>query len=207
MAKSSTTYINENDFEGAKIRFERANLRWKRHWFETCVEIAKKCKIWFEKYVFDATTLTITEIKKQVRKKCQQIATNLFQIQNGVEIEFADNYGEDVDGVEKSYLFKFFIEDNKEFYFTKIGTSARSCLNRLKDEIRYYRNKSGFNISKVKVERIINCGEMPAEGFESFCRSMLIKKYPGTWKKNDRFFGVDIPVNEFDKLWTMYSNI
>ena len=39
MAKSSTAYINENDFEGAKVRFEQSTARWKQHWFDTCMEI------------------------------------------------------------------------------------------------------------------------------------------------------------------------
>ena len=61
-------YIRENDFEGARERFESANKRWKQHWFNVCVEIAEKAKDWLKKYILDPVTLTIERIKKVATK-------------------------------------------------------------------------------------------------------------------------------------------
>ena len=205
MAKPTCTwYINNNDLEGAYERFQITYRNWKDHWWKTVETIYKASAEWAKKYILDPVTRTLTAIQQKAKKKCQQISTAIFELSNGVEVEFAENYGIDTDRTEKAYLFKFYEDVNIDPVFSKIGTSARSCFGRLKDEVRYYRN-AGFDITRVKVERIVDCGEMPAEAFESFCRSMFIKKYPGTWKKNDRFFGVDIAVEEFDKLWNLYA--
>lgn len=207
---SAKDYIKYNDLEGAYNRFCSSRSNWKNHWWETVLTVYHSCSDWAKKYIIDPVSRTLTaiqqKVEKQVRKKCQQVSATLFELGNGVSVEFADNCGEDTNGTEKSYLFKFYEDTNIDPTFSKIGTSARTCFGRLKDEVRYYRDKNGFDITRVRVERIIDCGEMPAEAFESFCRSMFIKKYPGTWKKNDRFFGVDIDPKEFDKLWAMYTN-
>lgn len=108
---------------------------------------------------------------------------------------------------EKAYLFRFFenAEDDTPI-FSKIGTTLKSCLDRLKDEIRYY-EKAGFTISKVEICEIWNCGETPAESYESYLRALLIKKYPNTWHRNDRFFGVHLPAELFTKLCRQYSEL
>lgn len=119
------------------------------------------------------------------------------------EIHFLNNCKEkDTACGEKTYLFKFYTEN--EIIFSKIGTTAKNCLQRLKDEIRYY-TKRGFNITKVEICEIIDCGETPAESYESYLRALFIKKFPNTWKKNDRFFGISIPVDIFTKLCTEYA--
>lgn len=110
-----------------------------------------------------------------------------------------ENLGEK--GTEKCYLFKFYNEE--KILFSKIGTTTREVLTRLKEEIRSY-SKSGFFITKVIIEDIVNCGDIPAEGLESFCRAKFIRNYPNTFKKNDRFMGVDIPVEEFKRMTAMY---
>lgn len=121
----------------------------------------------------------------------------------GTEIHFLNNcQNKDTPSGEKTYLFKFYTDN--EIIFSKIGTTARNCLKRLKDEIRYY-TKRDFNITKVEICEIIDCQEMPAESFESYLRALLIKKFPNTWKKNDRFFGVNIPVEIFIKLCAEFA--
>lgn len=107
---------------------------------------------------------------------------------------------------EKAYLFRFYEKGNSESVFSKIGTTAKSCLGRLKDEIRYY-NKAGLSIDKVEICEIWDCGEMPAESYESFMRALLIKRFPNTWKKNDRFFGVTIPTEIFVNLCQQYAEL
>ena len=108
---------------------------------------------------------------------------------------------------EKAYLFRFFEDDEKTPVFSKIGTSTRDCYKRLKEEIRYYISKSGLDITRVEIVEIWNCGDTPAESYESFMRALLIKKYPNTWHKNDRFFGVSIPLETFVKLCRQYEEL
>ena len=108
---------------------------------------------------------------------------------------------------EKAYLFRFFKDDEKTPVFSKIGTSTRDCYKRLKEEIRYYIAKSGLDITRVEIVEIWNCGNTPAESYESFMRALLIKKYPNTWHKNDRFFGVSISLETFVKLCRQYEEL
>lgn len=207
MAKPTCTwYINNNDLEGAYERFQITYRNWKDHWWETVETIYKASAEWAKKYILDPVNRTLTAIANTTRRKCRQVSATVFELSNGVSVECAEDMAKDIDRTEKAYLFKFYEDTNTDPVFSKIGTSARTCFGRLKDEVKYYQNV-GFDITRVKVERIIHCGEMPAEAFESFCRAMFIKKYPNTWRKNDRFFGVDISVVDFDKMWKMYAEI
>lgn len=104
-------------------------------------------------------------------------------------------------GTEKCYLFKFYNEE--KILFSKIGTTTREILTRLKEEVKSY-SKSGFKITKVIIEDVVDCGSIPAEGLESFCRAKFIRNYPNAFKKNDRFMEVDIPVEEFKRMTAMY---
>lgn len=108
---------------------------------------------------------------------------------------------------EKTYLFRFFEnEDDTDPIFSKIGTTTKLCRDRIKDEIAYY-EKAGFSIAKVEICEIWHCGDTPAESYESYLRALLIKKYPNTWHKNDRFFGVFLPTELFVKLCSQYAKI
>ena len=99
---------------------------------------------------------------------------------------------------EKCYLFKFY-DNSDKLLFSKVGTTTRAVKTRLKEEIKTYR-KSGFDIGKAEICKVIDCGNVPAEGAESFCRAAFIKQFPHTFKKNDRFMNVDIPTAEFTKI-------
>lgn len=112
------------------------------------------------------------------------------------------------DGIEKAqrcYFFKFFDEHNKPL-FTKIGTTTNSCLSRLKQEIASYQ-KSGFPIVRVKICGIVDCGELPAEGLESYLRACFIRDFPQVFHKNDRFFDMDIPTEYFFTCAEYYFNM
>ena len=132
-------------------------------------------------------------------KNLLEEAKKLFQKVEIVIISKVENLGKV--GEEKCYLFKFY-EDNK-ILFTKVGTTTRETITRLKEEIKSY-TRSGFKITKVIIENVVNCGSIPAEGLESFCRAKFMLKYPNTFKKNDRFMRVDIPVEYFNNLTKMY---
>lgn len=103
-------------------------------------------------------------------------------------------------GTELCYLCKFY-NSKGEKVFSKIGTTTRLIETRMKEHLSYYSN---LDIIGVEIESVINCGAYPAEGLESYCRAYYIKKYPNAFKKNDRFFNVDLNTEEFNNLATTY---
>ena len=119
-----------------------------------------------------------------------------------VAMEFMDGCGENIKGKQAVYFFKFYNETTLEF--NKIGTSATDVIGRLRDEIGEYSKQ--FNIRRVEIHRIVACGNIPAEGAESALRAELIKQYPTAFRKNDRFFGVDIAPAAFDQIVQAFFN-
>ena len=117
-----------------------------------------------------------------------------------VAMEFMPGYGQNLVGVEAVYFFKFYCSD--ALAFNKIGTSAKNVIARLRDEIGEYSKK--FDICRVEIHRIVPCGGQPAEGAESALRAELIRQYPTAFRKNDRFFGVDISPTVFDEVVSQY---
>lgn len=113
-----------------------------------------------------------------------------------VAMEFMPNCGENLKNEQAVYFFKFYNETALEF--NKVGTSAKDVVARLRDEIGEYSKK--FDIRRVEIHRIRSCGHYPAEGAESALRAELIRKYPTAFRKNDRFFGVDIAPEVFDEI-------
>lgn len=113
-----------------------------------------------------------------------------------VAIEFMPDCGENLKGEQAVYFFKFYSEEI--LLFNKVGTSAKDVVARLRDEIGEYSKK--FSIRRVEIHRIRSCGMYPAEGAESALRAELIRQYPTAFRKNDRFFGVDIDPCVFDEI-------
>ena len=175
-------YINDNDFEGALHRFETTNIRWKKHWWAALEEIYSKVKTLARKYILDAENMIVKVVK--------QVADTIISLVNN-----GDEEG------EKVYLFKFYDEEGN-LQFSKVGTTIRKVSQRLKEEIRSYRKN--FSIGYAVIESVFNCGDLPAEGAESYCRAKFIKQYPHTFQKNDRFMGIDIPVDDFNDAVKSY---
>ena len=115
-----------------------------------------------------------------------------------IPIEVLAGAGVDTDRTNKVYLFKFYGE-NEIPIFSKIGTTTRTCVKRLRDEIGDYYN-AGFPIQRVEICKIIDVGSMPPEGAESYLRGLLMIHHPNAWRKNDRYFDTDIVVSIFEKL-------
>ena len=113
-----------------------------------------------------------------------------------VAMEFMPECGANIKGEEAVYFFKFYNANGLEF--NKVGTSAKDVVARLRDEIGEYSKK--FDIRRVEIHRIMSCGNRPAEGAESALRAELIRQYPNAFRKNDRFFGVDIAPEVFDEI-------
>lgn len=105
---------------------------------------------------------------------------------------------------QRCYLFKFYDEKNRPI-FTKIGTTTVSALKRLKQEITYY-TKHDIEIAKVTICGIVDCGDLPAEGLESYLRACFIRDFPEGFHKNDRFFDMDIPTEYFFTCAEYYFN-
>ena len=146
------------------------------------------------------------EIVEEVTKEVTVVAkqTTLYRTfkdgRPAVAMEFMPECGANVKGEEAVYFFKFFGEVT--LHFNKIGTSAKDVVARLRDEIGDYSKK--FDIRRVEIHRIMPLGNFPAEGAESELRSKLIKQYPNAFRKNDRFFGVDIDPAVFDEILHNY---
>lgn len=121
---------------------------------------------------------------------------------NPVPIILMPGCGENIVGQQAVYFFKFY--NSNELEFNKIGTTSKDIIKRLRDEIGEYAKK--YDIQKVEVHRMRSCGEAPAEGAESELRSKFIKEYPMAFRKNDRFFNVDIAPEVFDKILNEYFN-
>lgn len=146
------------------------------------------------------------ELFSEVEEELKVIEKTLIRKHKGttVPMNYLENCGEDVKDAEQLYLFKFFTDNPIVPIFSKIGTTTRSVNERLREEIGYYLEHN-LPIESVDVCKIVECGDMPAECYESLMRGILMKRYPGTWQKNDRFFGVNVPVDEFVELFEKFS--
>jgi hypothetical protein len=129
----------------------------------------------------------------------EEITIKLRRFKDGrppVSMEFMPNCGENLKDVQAVYFFKFY--NNNKLEFNKVGTSAKDVVGRLRDEIGEYAKK--YAITRVEIHRIRSCGDYPAEGAESALRAELIRRYPKAFRKNDRFFNVDINPTVFDEI-------
>lgn len=150
------------------------------------------------KYVDYALRTVKIYIRKYMDELLQK-AVELFAQADTVITSKVEDLKDDVK--EKCYLFKFYTDEG--ILFTKVGTTKRTIMTRLNEELRTYK-KSGFRITEVVIEAVVDCGLIPAEGLESFCRAAFIHLYPNNYKKNDRFMRVDVAVEDFNELTKMY---
>lgn len=192
-SKSMEWYVDNNDFKGAVERFESTNARWKSAWFQTCERIFNKCKEWAKEYILNPIECSIKKICK-IETKRKTKYSEAIQILEGVDLLSHAK--------EKCYLFRFLNEED-EMVCSKVGTTTREVLQRLKEELRSNTYKK-LGCVKAIVERVYDCGEVPAEGLESYFRAMYIKKYPQSFKKNDRFMGEFFDLQEADRIVAQY---
>ena len=108
-------------------------------------------------------------------------------------------------GKQLCYLYKFY-DKNGTLICSKVGTTTRLPEQRLKEEIKYYR-EHGIEVGEGKICSVIDCGAIPAEGAESITRAFFIRRHPEAFHKNDRFFGVDIPTKTFNKVVNDYLGL
>lgn len=146
------------------------------------------------------------EMFKHSRKTADQKHTmptenTVIQTTKG-EIEFhADsNYPA---GTQIFYLIRAFDSTGKRL-FSKVGTTSRTVKQRMTEHLRDYKK---LGVVKIVVDKIWNCGCLPAEGFESWFRAVYISKFTEAFKKNDRFFGIDFDLEEAEKIYTNYTQM
>ncbi len=162
----------------------------------------KRSKMWecaeLAKILFEDTTSAdeFVEVVEEVVEKRVLYRKFKNDTKPKVPMEFMPDCGENIQNEQAVYFFKFF--DETELLFDKIGTTAKDVVGRLRDEIGDYSKK--FNIRRVEIHRICSCGNLPAEGAESALRAEMIRRYPEAFRRNDRFFGVDISPIVFDEV-------
>ena len=86
---------------------------------------------------------------------------------------------------------------------SKVGTTTRTVKQRLTEELRSNTYKK-IGCVRAVINRVYDCGDMPAEGLESYFRAMYIKKFPQSFKKNDRFMNTFFDFKEADKIVEKY---
>ena len=191
MAKSMKWYIENNDFEGALGRFNSTTPSWKDRWFDTCEQIYNNCKELAKQYVLNPIERTI--------QKVVTVATRTFT-ERITAIEQACDLKDE--SSQKCYLFTFY-DANDKMVCSKIGTTTRAVLKRLKEELQSKTYKD-MGCVRAVINRVYDCGNLPAEGLESYFRATYIKRYPDSFKKNDRFISTFFDLAEADKIAEKY---
>ena len=185
MASTFDYMIKNNLFEEAYASYEKCRSnRWLGKWWETVCTIYDSCRTWRNKYLLNRDERTVI-------KRVKEIIEGIIE---KVPIIFGN-------GTKLCYLFKFY-DSEGNLLFSKIGTTERAILQRLKEEIRKY--KKSFDIYGVVIESVWDCGDIPPEGAESFVRAHFIKNNPTSYVKNDRFLKYDISVAEFNDCVKAY---
>lgn len=140
-------------------------------------------------YVADAYLITKRFVKRIISTVVPSIAVNTKSVET--------NHPE---GSQLVYLVRLLDMDG-ELVWSKVGTTTRTIRKRMAEHLRYYRK---YGVTDIEVTRVWNCGNLPAEGLESEFRAKYMKKYPGTFRKNDRFAGVEFDLIEADKIADEY---
>lgn len=191
--KSMEWYVENNDFEGAKERFETTSACWKKRWFAVCEKIFNQCKEFADKYILNPLDLSIKKICKIVTPRKTKY-TESIQVSEGIDLLDSAK--------EKCYLFTFF-DENDNMVCSKVGTTTRTVIQRLKEELRSNTYKK-IGCVRAVINRVYDCGDIPAEGLESYFRALYIKRYPQSFKKNDRFMNEWFDLAEADKIVATY---
>lgn len=134
--------------------------------------------------------LIVKRFIKKVKAKCKN-----------PHVVFADSVEVIPKGHEQFYLIRL-LNSSGDLVWSKIGTTTNRTTQRMCEHLDYYADDG---ITDIVVDRVWDCGDYPAEMFESLFRAYYIKKYPGTWKKNDRFCGVLFDLNEAEQKFSEWA--
>lgn len=103
---------------------------------------------------------------------------------------------------QKCYLISFYDEKN-QLVCSKVGTTTRTVIQRIKEELRSKTYKK-HGCDSVIIHRVYDCKNLSAEGLESYLRALYIKQYPSAFEKNDRFFNIMFDLDQADKYVSTY---
>jgi hypothetical protein len=188
--KSRAKCLADMDFLSALENLLHTTPRWASEWYSVCCAI------------FEADTQLATQYRKDEVNQTfyhYSISANDRPLwyYNGKEI-WANGQIDLMDwAVQKCYLFRFY-DENDILVFSKVGTATGKVIERLKAEMRDYEQ---FGVVKAIIDRVYNCGDYPAQGFESLVRNEYIQEHPTAFMKNDRFAKVAFSLTKIDELY------
>ena len=148
----------------------------------------------------------LLEWAREIFSKVKNVIYNAFKGKRKTifddRIFIADNVDLLDEKEQKCYLISFYDCDNN-LVCSKVGTTTRTVIKRIKEELnsKTYKNRG---CEKVKINRVYDCKEVPAEGLESYFRALYIRDYPTKFNKNDRFFDVEFDLEQADKFVAEY---
>lgn len=196
--KSYARCVAENDFLSALENLEHTSKRWASHWFNCCLEIMANDPGWQAQFEPDADAYEFHPIT--IHGTTAQVQYRSIWYYNGKEI-FTNGKVDLLDeAVQKCYLFRFF-DTSGNLVCSKVGTTTKPVLVRIKSELREYEK---LDVVSCVIDRIYNCGQLPAEGMESYFRAEYIRRHPTAFRKNDRFFSVAFDLEEADRICSDY---
>lgn len=188
--KSMALCVIDGDFLTAYAHYTKATARWKEKWYDTCKVIydtTKKGNI-KKSFVFDEDG----GITKRKRTKLTAKYNEEPQIYyNGCEP--LDTKGKDN---ELLYVIVMRDSEHRAIYY-KVGTTTRAVEKRMTEHLDYYVLE---DIKYIEINRVADCGKLPAEGLESYLRAKLIKEHPTAFKKNDRFIAEEVVNLDLEKI-------
>jgi hypothetical protein len=164
-------------------------------WFDCCMEIMENDPQWKARFRPDPEYCEFYPITTHTQPQLRQI-----WFFNGKEI-FTNGRINLLDEAEqKCYLFRFF-DSNGNLVCSKVGTTTKPILIRIKSELREY---AKLDVMTCVIDRVYDCGHLPAEGMESYFRAEYIRRHPTHFRKNDRFFSVAFDLEEADRICASY---
>lgn len=196
--KSANICISENDFLSALENLEHANNRWSNYWFNCCLKIMEQDPHWKAQFTPDEEYCEFHPVT--AHGKTAQAGFYSVWYYNGKEILTNGRIDLLDDAEQKCYLFRFFDIDGK-LICSKVGTTTKPILVRIKSELREYEK---LNVITCVIDRIYDCGNIPAEGMESYFRAEYIRRHPEAFRKNDRFFDVAFDLADADRICSAY---
>lgn len=196
--KSVSKCIADNDFLSALENLYHTTPRWSAYWYDCCCVIFEQNPHLANQYHQDKENKTFCEHTSLKKDLLPLWYYNGREILTNGTIDLLDNAS------QKFYLFRF-LDENEKLIFSKVGTSTRKVLDRLKEELKDYSEKWG-TVTAI-IDRVYDCGNIPAEGMESFFRSVFIHDCPAEFRKNDRFFNVVFDLDQADKMYKFYMNM
>ena len=197
-SKSANVCIAENDFMSALENLEHANKRWANYWFNCCLKIMEQDPHWKAQFTPDEEYCEFHPVtahgKTAQTDFCPVWFYNGKEILTNGRVDLLDN------AEQKCYLFRFFDADGK-LVCSKVGTTTKPILIRIKSELREYEK---LDVVTCVIDRIYDCGQIPAEGMESYFRAEYIRRHPEAFRKNDRFFNVAFDLADADRICSAY---